>query len=226
MRYDEYKKDRNVRELFNLIESLAVLALCLLVIFGVFSVGKCSTESHLNQVYSDSISRMINEYNQEVAKQEVLVISSKGEAQRLLSESRYKDELIQRLLKKSDGSNGVIGVNTVTVFDTIVKTLIIRAGKCDTLPVYGTRIENEWIRIYARTDADSSRLDSLIVVNKLDIVRREENKKSILEVTQLNPYSSTSDMQSFEFEKPKKPNRVMKVAALVAAFLFGVIITK
>lgn len=181
-------------------------------------------EADIHKTYSDSITRIKNKHGQEVAKQEVLILESREDVQRVLSESRYKDELIVRLLEKDKKATQLIAVNTITRVDTVLKTQILRAGNCDIMPIYRAEIKNEWIDLQVTSGPDSTPF-KLQITNKLDIVKKEEKRKTIVEVTQLNPYSTTSNMQSIELEK-KKPKKGLKIAALIISFIAGVLIAK
>jgi hypothetical protein len=198
----------------------ALIASIVCMLF-LLALRTCESKKHAIN-YPDSINYYKNELGQEVAKREALTL----DVSELKKLSNSKDELIVRLVNeaKKKGVTNVVGVNMKTKFDTILKTLVIRDSADPCNPIYKDSIVNEWIDLRVTAKHDSSEL-KLLVKNKLNISVTEEKKRTLVEVTQLNPYSHTSDLQSISIKK-KKPNKGLKIAALVAAFLAGILIAK
>ena len=184
---------------------IILLLLCLL-----FSINRCSKKSvevdnitNILEATNDTLITYRNEKGQLVSKIQVIEMQSEKDFASL----NFKDEEIVKLqsLVKSyekkikDGTGTYIVIEGETKYDTSYIEVIV-----DPLSLQ-INVENEWIKCMASRE-DSIVDFSLSVRNEYELVLGEDKKlkKLYAEVTNLNPYSSTSMMRVYQSNTIKK----------------------
>jgi hypothetical protein len=145
----------------------------------------------------------------------------------------FQSAELNRLMAMVDKrTKSAVVMNSQTKFDTIIKTEI----SFDTIHHYDSLIinkqyivkqQNEWIDLQVNVSDDSSSI-ALIVTNAYDIEIEEKRKsifgptKTVAHVKNLNPYTQTTELQSFVPVKQKKKYRGLKYgAAILAGFVIA-----
>lgn len=164
----------------------------------------------IDQSLADSITRYRDKYNHEVAQRRSIEFESSRSSLNYIKNLKTKDNIILRLQGQvKETNNYLIGVDTQTDVSGEVKTSV------DTSTVKGTRRVNynalftdKWVDLKFMANKDSTRF-KISVKNELDIIQEWHRDKfwkpgySVVKVTQLNPYSTTTNMQAIVV-KPKK----------------------
>lgn len=168
-----------------------------------------------------------NKLNQEITEKETIIIDGSNKDKKYLKNLKTKDSLIMRLQAKVKDVNGfAVAVNT----ETIIEKEILIPG--DSIRNFTEGFKDEWVDLKL-TRRDSILKFSLGVTNKETIVQKDGDrvgflgpKKQIVEVTQLNPYTTTTGVQSITVV-PKKRNLVGKIAVgALVGFVAGAIIAR
>lgn len=174
-------------------KNLIITGLGILLLFFLFlNFRQCSSKKDVINSYSalnDTLLIYQNKYGQEVAKIQII------ETQRIKDFLKMKSQdstilKLQKLVKEKNPQSALI-INTITeLHDTI------QIYKTDTSIDFN--FVDSWINL--RGEIKDSLIFDLLVKNEYNIVY----KKGYAELTNLNPYSSTSSFRVYERVERKK----------------------
>lgn len=191
------------------------------VLFKGCQNGEDSEELTIRRQLEDSVQYFRNKAGQEVAQRKLLELTSFKQLQDIQTQDATINRLKGLLTKRSHG--GTV-VDVVTRIDTLVKTDTVfydRSGN----PVYKPELVNKWVQIYVTAAKDSSRFQ-VKMLNELNIAYKDTSdgflrpKKTVVQVIQLNPYSSTKNVASAVI-KPKKRSKFVLGLAFLGGLLIG-----
>jgi len=178
----------------------------------------------INEVLTDSLTKYRNKLGQEVAFRKIIVAQKNKAQLKYLKTLQSQDSVVKRLQKKlSKRTSTLVGVDIVTKYDTVLKTIVQLDS--NNYPVYSFSVKDEWVNMFVKCTKDSSEVD-LSMVNKVDIEVKHERlkwykkKEMNIEVTQLNPYTGTDNVQGFTFQNKKKYNGLKLLGMLLIGGLF------
>lgn len=176
--------------------------LIIAVLVVLLMLNRCGKEkpNNLAEYNVAEIEKYRDEYGREVSK-------------RMSAEAGYKDlltktdsltrELVAYAGKKASAGTKVI---TVTEYDTIlVDNEIIRYDTLDSLvyPVYQREVKDKWYNAQLTMGFDTTRLQ-LSIHNEYDIIHKKEKGRSIVEIRNLNPHTTTREVRSFTLDGKRK----------------------
>ena len=169
----------------------------------------------LNQAKDDTLAIVFNKQGQQVASISILM----GQRNDLLKLNASKDIALLKLQKLVENQKRIISAtvlsSTTKNNGTSVTTL---TGSSDTIrkdsliyiyPEYSTSFNDKWREVKILAGKDSIQWD-VINYNEFQIVQRYERnglfkpKTGIIEVTNLNPYTKTTELKTFTVKPPKQ----------------------
>lgn len=148
-----------------------------------------------------------NKYGREVAKVKVIETARRKDFLTMESQDATIKKL-QKLVKQTKPETAII-IETVTKVDTF--TIIDTNGYFD--------YTDEWIELIGQTIKDSLTFN-LIVKNEFNLIE----KKDYLEITNLNPYTSTENLRIYK-DTPRK-KRIVVGAGIGAGIGYDVLTNK
>lgn len=140
-----------------------------------------------NNQYVSTISALTAESAKTFAKLDIKNKEVK-ELQNTIKEYKYKVETLTKFKSQ-------IIVDTVT--NTVVEYI---QGE---LPTYKWKFKDEWIDL-SGVSKEANTQFSLEVTNKYDVALYEKKKQYKIDITNYNPYSKTTNIQSFYKSKPRQ----------------------
>lgn len=170
-------------------------AVFIIIVACVALLSFCNINTHkkINAVktsYSALNSEMVkyrNKYNQEAAKVKVIETARRKDFLQMESQDATIKKL-QKLVKQTKPETAII-IETVTKVDTF--TIIDSNGYFD--------YTDAWIELIGKTIKDSLTFN-LIVKNEFNLIE----KKDYLEITNLNPYTSTESIRIYKDTQKRK----------------------
>lgn len=129
-----------------------------------------------------------------------------------------KDKRLSDLLKQ--GSKSATVFETLTVYDTVTK---VRVDTVNSKPSFKDQTSDRWIDLSIELKNDSLH-KSIVLRDSLSVSFKRvpqgflKKKKSVVEVTNYNPYVKINDLRSFNVEERKR-NRLFWVGVGVAGSL-------
>jgi len=176
-----------------------------LIIMGISTCNhykaQFEEQSSLITAFQDSIKY----YKNEDGKNSAQIALLEGSKENLLKIIGKSDAQLTKLLKKGASSGTVF--NQTTKFDTVV---IIKRDTIDGVVEYQNSIKNNWIDLQVKVKDDSLQTfletrDSLSV--SFQRIRQGflKPRKSVVIITNANPYVKATNIRSFEI--PKKKSR-------------------
>jgi len=159
-------------------------------------------QSSLITAFQDSIKY----YKDKDGKNSAEIALLEGSKDNLLKIIGKSDAHLTKLLKKGASSGTVF--NQTTKFDTVVT---IQRDTVNSLVEFNKSIKNNWIDLSVKVK-DDSLLTSLQTTDSLSVSFQKvkqgflKPKKSVVVVTNANPYVNTTGLRSFDI--PKKNNKI------------------
>lgn len=197
------------------------LLLCIIIIqIDSSSREDSSNESQVELFYSlqDTIRYLRNRDGSNTAQIKLLEADKRSLGKVLAA----KDKRLSELLKKGSTSSTVF--ETVTVHDTVTK---VRIDTVNSKPAFKEVSDNGWVRLDLELRDDSLR-KSIIIKDSISVSFKKvpngflRRKKSVVEVTNHNPYVRVNNLRSFSVEE-RKANKLFWVGVGLAG---GIILFK
>lgn len=174
-----------------------------LIIIGISTCNKYKynyqEQSSLITAFQDSIKY----YKDKDGKNSAEIALLEGSKENLLKIIGKSDEQLTKLLKKGASSGTVF--NQTTKFDTIVT---IQRDTINGVVEYNNSIKNNWIELQVKVKDDSLQT-SLQTRDSLSVSFQKvkqgflKPKKSVVVITNANPYVKTTGLRSFDIPKKK-----------------------
>ena len=224
-----------------------IFYLSVILLFGVFLLRGCSYEENLKEelqttntlhdIINDSLTSYKNKDSLWEAQSKVLVGTVQTIKREYNKKYQFQNAEIDRLVSMiNKHTKSAVVVNTVTNYSGVAKVEYVT----DTVHHFdSTYIErsivvnhkDEWIALSLEANKDTASFD-LSVINKYDInIEREKfnafqpfkKRETMVKVTNLNPYTQTTALESFIPIKEKKKYRGVKYGiAIGLGFILGV----
>ena len=208
----------------SLIEALLVVAVIVMSLLYGCERNKRVTVDNLLEAQTDSLLTYQDKYGRQVTK----TTTFQADNAQLFLQLKSKDSttrVLQKLVKKYKSELAKGGSITIlegsTTLDTIQVTDTIWLADLDSGFVLADSIHNEWVTLdygfkFKEGFTDSS-YASLKVRNSYSIVIGEEKqgflglgkRKPFVEVTNLNPYTQTKNLKTFEVKDDRKKKWVI-----------------
>lgn len=172
----------------------------------VISYSTCNTYKYNYEEQSDLISSMqdsIKYFKNKDGEQVAQIALLEGSKENLLKVIGKSDAKLTSLLKK--GASSATVFNQVTKFDTIVT---IQRDTVDGVAEYHNTVKNNWIELHVKVSNDSLHT-SLQTRDSLSVSFQKvkqgflKPKKSVVIVTNANPYVKTTGLRSFDIPQKK-----------------------
>lgn len=172
----------------------------------IIGVSTCNNYKHQLQEQSSLITAYqdtVKHYKDEDGKNSAQIAVLKGSKENLLHIIGKSDLQLAKLIKKGATSGTVF--QQTTKFDTVV---LVRRDTIDGRIAYENTIVNNWMRLYVGLKDDSLTTsvqfkDSISVSFQKVKQGFLKRRKSVVVVTNANPYVSTKTIHSFEIPESK-----------------------
>jgi HAMP domain-containing protein len=235
--------EQKINKVLGIALIIAIIALAVVLFFASKRIQKLQEIEDIYIITQDSLDVMINKYNQEVAKTEVL----QSENTTLFTQLKIKDKDIIRLQKvilNSEKENKKINTALVISNETniklqdSIKSLIIGYSQYEGLdtasfilteyPIYQREFKREWDSGILTLGRDTLSLD-IKIRNDYDITIGDEKvnlfrKKLYANITNLNPNTQTKVMKVYQ-KKEVKTKDVQKAGIFTGiGILIGLLI--
>lgn len=235
--------EQKINKVLGIALIIAIIALAVVLFFASKRIQKLQEIEDIYIIAQDSLDIMINKYNQEVAKTEVL----QSENTTLFTQLKIKDKDIIRLQKvilNSEKENKKINTALVISNETniklqdSIKSLIIGYSQYEGLdtasfilteyPIYQREFKREWDSGILTLGRDTLSLD-IKIRNDYDITIGDEKvnlfrKKLYANITNLNPNTQTKVMKVYQ-KKEVKTKDVQKAGIFTGiGILIGLLI--
>jgi hypothetical protein len=214
--------EQEINKILGIFAIIVTIALVAVLFFASKRIQKLQQIEDIYEVTQDSLDIMINKYNQEVTKSEVL----ESENTTLFTQLKIKDKNIirlQQVILNSEKENKKINTALVISNETNLKlqdsirSLIIgysHYAGLDTAnfilteyPIYQRSFERKWDKGIVTMGLDTLALD-IKVINAYDITIGDEKvnlfkKKLYANITNLNPSTETKVMKVYQKQEVK-----------------------
>jgi hypothetical protein len=195
-----------------------------LIVIGVFLLRECTRPEPVSLPNSDSIQYYKDKLGFETARRHSIEFEHIKSARKYIKQIESQDKQIEALKRiVKDSKSFGVAIETITKIDTFgITDTVYLEGE---FPRYKYGFKDDWLTLNIDAGKDSTWFE-FINRNELSIhdTWDKKAKRTIVEVKQMNPYTSTSNMQSYVVTPPKKRTGLKIGIGVMVGLVLGLVV--